>query len=469
MINKNIFRAYDIRGKAMGENISLDNQTAYLIGKASGTYLVRNGHKNFVLGRDGRLTSPDLHKNFLKGVLESGINVFDVGLATSPYIYFASCLEQFDCACNITASHNPKDDNGFKFVSSNAHSIFGDELQTMYQMIVDEDFDETENLGEYNEIDLFSEYLNKLHSMVEIKRKIKVVVDTGNGVAGEFAKRVFDLQNVEAEFIFLDVDGNFPNHVANPEKAEYLEDLSKKVVELNADLGIGFDGDGDRVGFIDENGKHYSLDLILMLFARDALSRNPNRPIIFDAKCSKVVENDIIQHGGIPMRTKTGHSHIENALHKNNGIFAGEMSGHMFFNENYYGFDDAFLGALKMIEILSNSNKPFSAFFDGLPEIFNTPEIRLETKDEIKFDIVERVSESLKAEGIKVNNVDGVFAEFDDVSWFAIRASNTAAQLTIRFEAQDQEMLDKLIKKLYAMLESEDDLELAPLKKFIKA
>ena len=449
-VPKHIFRAYDIRGLAMGEVVEIDESVAYQIGQAVGTFFLKRERTNLACGRDGRLTSEDLQKAFIDGVLSTGINVVNLGFTTSPMIYYSVCTDKFDCGVNITASHNPKEYNGFKVVDNYAGSVCGAELEELYAMIERKEFAVGE--GHYETGTIIDEYTAKLHSLVDLQKPLKVVVDSGNGVTGPFVRQMFEMPNIDLYSLYTEIDGEFPNHEANPEKAENLLELSEKVRELNADIGIGFDGDGDRVGFVDQNGKHYSCDLILMLLARDALSRYPGKKIVFDVKCSKLVENDIKEHGGVPYRTKTGHSHIEKAMHEEEAIIGGEISGHMFFNEDYYGYDDAFLGALKMLAILSSASKPFSDYFEGLHPIFNTPEIRLECADSEKFGLIANVTKAFQDQGLKVLTIDGAMVEVDEWTWGAIRASNTAPQLTLRFESDSIEKLNQIIDLFYQVL-----------------
>lgn len=457
-----MFRKYDIRGIAMGEEMDLSKEVVYLIGKATGTYLQRNGHKHMAVGRDGRITSPELQQTFIEGVLSTGLDVTNIGLAVTPMIYFTSCQEKFDCAANITGSHNPKEYNGIKLVGDGAHSICGEELQEIYQMILKEDF--LEGKGEYNEESVWENYKKALISQVDIKKPMKVVIDTANGVAGAFVSDLIaDLPNVEAEYLYLKVDGNFPNHEANPEKEANMEEAKAKVLELGADLGFGFDGDGDRVGLVDEKAGFYSADLLLLQLARDLLKRRPGAKIIFDVKTSKVVENDIIAKGGLPIRYAVGHSLIEQKMRQEDALLAGEISGHVFFAENYYGFDDAFLAMLKLIEIASKYNSPFSALFHDVPQVVNTPEIKIPCSDERKFRIVEQVVDHFKAAGYDTLSIDGAFVSLDPNTWGIVRCSNTTPNLTLRFEALSQEDLNKVKDLFKEVLSAYEDLDVSVL------
>ena len=439
MVDQNIFRAYDIRGIAMGAAATLTPDVAELIGKAAGTYLLRKGFNQMVVGRDGRVTSPELQKRFIGGALSVGMNVTNIGLAVSPMLYFATCVEGYDCGVNITASHNPKEYNGFKIVGDGAKSICGDELQIIYKMIENEDF--ADGNGIYTEQDVWPEYKSKLLSQVKIERPLKVVFDAANGVAGAFIKDLFDSAGVGGTYLFTEVDGDFPNHEANPEIVENVQDIIAKVAEIGADLGVGYDGDGDRIGIVDENGKFYSADLLLLLLSRDLLKRQPGAKIVFDTKCSRVLENDIKARGGVPLRSATGHSFIEARMHQEGALLGGEISGHMFFGENYYGFDDSFLATLKFLEILSNADMPFSALFADVPQVFNTPEIKLPCPDDRKFEIVREVTQWFLDNDYDCLTMDGVFVSLDDSTWGAVRCSNTSPNLTLRFEADTEEKL----------------------------
>lgn len=464
-INKNIFRSYDIRGIAIGDEIDITEEAALHIGKAVGSFLVRLGRKDMACGRDGRLTSDALQKSFIDGVLSTGLNVHNIGLTPSPMLYFAVCLDEYDCGVNVTASHNPMEYNGFKVVDDWAHSIYGDDLQEIYEMTVSQEYELGE--GQYFEDDVWSRYKDRLHSMVEIKGNVKVCVDSGNGVTGPFVEELFDLPGVELVPMFTEVDGNFPHHIANPEKAENLVEMSAKIKEVGADFGIGFDGDGDRVGVLDENGEHYTCDLLLMLLARDALSRNPGRHVIFDIKSSKVVENDIDAHGGVAVRSKTGHSHIETAMKETDAILGGEISGHMFFAEDYYGYDDAFLAALKILAMVANFDGKFSEMFGGLPSVFNTPEIRLTCDDNVKFDLIHDLTEKFQDMDYDVLTVDGAFVEFNENSWGCVRASNTAPQITLRFEADSDDYLKEIIGIFVEAMSEYDYLDLSKLRSLL--
>jgi len=463
IFDKNIFRAYDIRGKAISDKPQITEEFALQLGKALGTYFLRRNMTNFACARDGRLTSESLQSALIQGLVSTGIQVTNLGLSPSPMFYFAVCQPEFDCGCVVTASHNPKDDNGFKIVSNGAHSVWGDELQKIYQLILDQDYEVADTTLDVAQASVFDRYVSKLHTLLDLKRPLKVVLDTGNGIAGPFVDKIFNHPMIDLHVIFQDIDGNFPNHPANPEKAANMMDLSKKVVELGADIGFGFDGDADRLGIVDQNGKFYTCDLLLMVLAEDFLSRNPGEVVIFDTKVSKVVENKIVEYGGKPFRYMTGHSLIEKQMHQDNIKFGGEISGHYFFGENYYGFDDAFLGALRFLSIFSTKEHAVSGFFDKLPHVFVTPEVRIDCADDHKFAVVEETIKNFESQ-FSLKTLDGMFLEFNDHTWGVCRASNTAGQLTLRFESQSKQDLFVVIDLISDFLDTYDFLDVTAVR-----
>ncbi|PIR55094.1 phosphomannomutase [Candidatus Peregrinibacteria bacterium CG10_big_fil_rev_8_21_14_0_10_36_19] len=441
MINKHIFRAYDIRG-LYPEDLNIE--TAYLIGKGTGSYLKRKYNtKNMAVGRDVRLSGESLQEAFIKGVTESGIDVIKVGLAPSPMIYWAACAMDFDSATNITASHNPKQYNGFKTVTKGAHSICGDELQAVLKLIETEDFETSHPTGKISEQNIWQEYKQDLLTKATLSRPLKVVIDAGNGVAGPFAPELLREFGCEVIELYCDPDGNFPNHEANPEERHNMEDLINKVTQEKADLGIGFDGDADRIGIVDETGHMYSSDFMLLLLVRDLLERQKSPQIVFDVKVSQVIINDMKARGAIPVMSKTGHSFIEAKMKELNAPLGGEVSGHLFFGENYYGFDDALLAALKILSIVSKSETPLSLTFGDLPQVHTTPEYKAPCPDDKKFAIVESLVAHF-TQNYDCITIDGVRINFDENSWGAIRASNTSPNLTLRFEAPTIERLKEI-------------------------
>jgi phosphomannomutase / phosphoglucomutase len=461
-MNKHIFRAYDIRGIADpldGGKPDLDEETVYLIGKGAGTYLQRKYNtKTIAVGRDNRLTGPLLQSAYMKGLAETGLDVTDIGLAISPLTYWAACQDDFDSATNITASHNPKEYNGIKIVAKNAHSICGDELQKVLKLIEANDF--LEGDGEITKKDLRQDYLNDLKSRVNPTRPLKVVVDAGNGTAGIFAPEFLRMIGCEVVEIYCELDGTFPNHEANPEELENMRDLIEKVKEEKADLGIGFDGDGDRIGIVNEKGHLYSSDFMLLLLAKDLLTRVKNPQIVFDVKVSQAIINKMEELGATPIMSKTGHSFIEAKMKELDAPLAGEVSGHLFFAENYYGFDDALLAAGKILEILAAADSPLSEQFNDLQETHTTPEFKAHCPDNKKFEITKKLVDHFTALYDCIT-LDGVRVHFSDTDWAAVRSSNTSPNLTLRFEASTPEKLKEIQEIMVTELKKYPEVDLS--------
>lgn len=463
-INPSIFRAYDIRGIAEASEAKpvpdLTSETAYLIGLGSATYLNRiYGTRNMIVGRDNRLHSEELQQAFIKGVLECGLDVQDAGLTSSPMIYFASCHYGSDSAANITASHNPKQDNGIKIVQKHAHSVADQELQEILKLIQAEDFLKPEQPGKLTQLTtLAKDYQEKIVNVTKLSnakgRPLKIVIDAGNGITGAYAPAIFRALNCEVIELFCDLDGNFPNHEANPEHAKNMVDLGRKVIEVGADLGIGFDGDGDRVGMVDEKGQHYSSEYLIMLLERELLAAFPGEKIVHDVKVSQALIDDITAHGGAPIMSRVGHSYIERRLSAENATLAGEKSGHLFFGEkffNYYGFDDGIFAAAKIVEALSKTTTTVSEIFSEIPTKPNIPELKLACPDERKHDVIEAV----KAHFVPLYDcitLDGVRIQFTDGAWILARYSNTSPYLTLHAEAPTEDRLNEIKELVFSQL-----------------
>lgn len=459
-INPLIFRAYDIRGIAEGDLADLTYETMYALGQGFGTYMQRKyGGNKIICGKDNRVSSDELHEAFISGMIATGCIVTSAGFATSPMIYFAACTYPLDGGVNITASHNPKEYNGAKFVAKNAHSICGDEIQKILQIIRDEDF--IEGKGDLITKEIFPDYLSAVKNFIKLPRRLKIVIDAGNGITGIFAPKLFRELGCEVIEQHCDLDGSFPNHEANPESEKNMKDVIARVLEEKADLGIGFDGDGDRVGVVDEKGHFYHADYLLIPLARDLLLRTPGATVIFDIKSSKVVEDDIRKQGGHPLRYKTGHSFIETKMKETGALLGGETSGHIFFAERWFGFDDGMYAAARIVELLAKSDKPFSAFFEGLPKVLTTPEIKLPCPDNVKFRVVEDVKQFF-TKRYPCITIDGVWVDFGKGAWGAVRASNTSPCLTLRFEAHDEKMLQLTQKILIDKLKEYPEVEIRP-------
>jgi len=437
-IVESIFRAYDIRG-VVGK--TLDEDVAKRIGIAFGSGLRERGQQTVVVGRDGRLSSAGLSAAFGAGLQASGCDVVDVGVAPTPVVYFAAQhLGAGNCVV-VTGSHNPPEYNGFKLVAEGT-TLCEEQIQSLHERIVQGRL--REGAGRYRQRDVVADYVDRLARDVKIRRRLRVAVDCGNGVAGRVVSRLFRRLGIEVEELFCDVDGHFPNHHPNPGDPGTLDRL-REAVRLHAlDLGIAFDGDADRLGIVDDRGRIIWPDRLLMLFARDILSRQPGARILFDVKCSRHLEADIRRHGGKPLMWKSGHSLLKRKLWAVDGLLAGEMSGHIFFRDRWYGFDDAVYAAARLVEILAGEESPSGTVFDGLPEAVNTPElvIAVPEGEQHRFmrELAQRADFGPEA---RVGRIDGLRVDFDD-GWGLVRASNTTPAITLRFEANDDTALARI-------------------------
>jgi phosphomannomutase/phosphoglucomutase len=433
MLKPTIFREYDIRGAADAELLSED---VTALGQAIGTYLRRHGGPHLCLGRDTRLSSTRLRDALMRGLTASGCHVTDIGVQPTPLLYYGTVHAKTDGGVMITGSHNPPEFNGFKTVLG-AGTIHGEAIQEIRRMIETGDVDR----GEGSEVaaDVVTPYVEEVAAQFGFPRRIRVVVDAGNGVGGPVAHRLLARLNVDVVEMFFEMDGRFPNHHPDPTVPRYLEALIARVLEEKADLGIAFDGDADRIGAVDERGSILWGDQLMILYAREILARRPGATLIGEVKCSQLMYDDIAAHGGHPIMWKTGHSLIKAKMKETHAALAGEMSGHMFFADRYHGYDDAIYAACRLIEIVANSGRPLSTHLADLPHTVTTPEIRVDCPDEIKFDVVRRAAAELRS-GYKTVDVDGVRVLFQE-GWGLVRASNTQPVLVMRFEAGTPELL----------------------------
>ncbi|OAQ20178.1 phosphomannomutase/phosphoglucomutase [Thermosulfurimonas dismutans] len=433
-----IFREYDIRGKV---DEDFTPEVVRVIGRAYGTVIRRRGGKQVLCGRDGRLSSPKLQQALIEGITSAGISVANIGMTPTPVMYFAlHYFEGFDGGIQVTGSHNPPEFNGLK-ICVGRETIYGAEIRALRDLIEKEDFESGQ--AEVTDLDALGPYKEYLKKNIRLKRPLKVVLDPGNGVCALTAPEVFRALGCEVECLFCEVDGTFPNHFPDPVVKENLETLRKKVLEIGADFGVGYDGDGDRLGVVNERGEILWGDQLMVLFARKLLAEHPGATVIGEVKCSQVMYDEIARLGGRPLMWKTGHSLIKNKMKETGALLAGEMSGHIFFAERWFGFDDGVYASLRLAEIVSESEKPLSELLADLPKTYNTPEIRTECPDEIKFKVVERLTKKLKEEGYEVVDVDGARVIFPD-GWGLVRASNTQPVLVLRFEAQSPERLEEI-------------------------
>src|SRR5258706_12210639 len=433
MLKPTIFREYDIRGIAETELLDSDVQD---LGRAFGTYLQRHNGKRINLGRDCRLSSDRLRNALIAGLKDSGCLVTDIGVVPTPVLYYSVFHLKADGAVMITGSHNPSEYNGFKVVSG-ASTIHGGQIQEVRQLIENGDF--LRGAGTEKLADLVTPYVDEISAQFHFERRVKVVFDAGNGTAGPVMRRIIAKLNCESSELFFDMDGRFPNHHPDPTVPANLTTLIAAVKKSGAELGIAFDGDSDRIGAVDENGEVIYGDQLMIIYSREILSRKPGATFIGEVKCSQTLYDDIREHGGNGIMGKTGHSLIKAKMKEARAELAGEMSGHMFFADRYYGFDDALYAACRLIEIVARSGKPLSAQLADLPKTVSTPEIRVDCPDETKFDVVTRVTAKFRKTH-QVVDVDGARILFPH-GWGLVRASNTQPVLVLRFEATTPELL----------------------------
>ena len=435
-LNPAIFKAYDIRGTTP---TTLNEAVAERLGLAFGQRALALGERVVAVGRDGRLSGPALAEALMRGLVAAGVEVIDIGLATTPMLYFAAST-LCTSGIQVTGSHNPRDDNGFKMVLA-GRAIHGDEIQALRRAMEAGDGERRAG-GSVRRHDVFAAYLARIQGDIRLARPMKVVVDCGNGVAGASAPQVFRAIGCEVIELFTEVDGNFPNHHPDPSKPDNLRDVIAALQASDAELGLAFDGDGDRLGIVTRDGQNIFPDRQLVLFARDVLARVPGAPIVFDVKCSQQLAPAIEAAGGVPLMYKTGHSLIKAKMKETNAALAGEMSGHIFFADRFYGFDDATYAACRVLEILSKTDKPLSQLLADLPPTFSTPELRVDCPDEEKFAVVQRIADHF-ATTHKVLTIDGARILFEN-GWGLVRASNTQAILVLRFEADSPEALNEI-------------------------
>ncbi len=437
LLNEGIFREYDIRGVAEKD---LPNSIVIDLGRALGTYISRKGGKNIALGRDCRVSSDRIREALSKGLLSTGIHIVDIGLVPTPLLYFSVIHLKMDGGIMITGSHNPPEHNGFK-VCVGPSTIHGDEIQAVKKLLLTKNFFEGD--GTLKEVDIKPDYIEMILKNIKHPLNLNIVVDSGNGMGGMIAPEIFRKLGCEVTELFSELDGRFPNHHPDPTVPENLKALKAKLKDVNGIVGIGFDGDADRIGVVDPSGRPIYGDELLVIYSRDILKKHVGATIISEVKASHRLFNDIAAHGGRPILWKTGHSLIKAKMREEGALLAGEMSGHIFFNDRYYGFDDAIYAGARLLEILAESKKTTAALLSDLPISFSTPEIRRDCPDNIKFKVVEKALARFESQGLKVNSIDGARVEFSD-GWGLVRASNTQPVLVLRFEASSQKRLQEI-------------------------
>ncbi|MDH5477984.1 MAG: phosphomannomutase/phosphoglucomutase [Nitrospinota bacterium] len=443
-MNRSIFREYDIRGIVKKD---LTSQVVENIGRAFGTIIARKGGKSVTVGNDARKSCGRLLKNLTDGITSTGVDVIQIGLVPTPLLYFSLVKLKPAGGVMITGSHNPPEFNGFKLCVG-AMSIHGEQIQKMADMIEAKDF-ATGN-GQVSQVSVTEDYIKMVKQKIKLDRKLKIVIDAGNGCGGLFAPRLMRELGCEVVELFCKVDGSFPNHHPDPTVPANLTDLIAKVKEEKADAGFAYDGDADRIGVVDEKGGILFGDQLMMIYARDILKRKPGAAIVYDVKCTQNLELDIKKHKGRPLINATGHSLIKARLKKEKAELAGEMSAHIFFKEGYYGYDDAIFATARFLRIMAGEKGKVSQYLAGLPKLFNTPEIRVDCPDDVKFELIKDITEHFKKTH-KVVDIDGARIDFGD-GWGLIRASNTQPVLVLRFEANSKAALNKIKKVIYKKL-----------------
>lgn len=443
LLKKTMFREYDLRGRESEEE--LNDSSVYYLGRGFGTFLTKRNLREVVIGHDARGTSESFHKNMIKGLTQSGINITDIGTVTTPMSYWAQYFLKIKGLVMITASHNPAGWNGVKFGTDFSYTLLTDEIQELYDIIAKEEF--VDGKGTITSQDISTDYIKDLLSRTKITQKFKILVNTGNGTAGLYAPKLLKDAGCEVIEHFTNSDPTYPNYTPNPDGTAMMDDTGRQTVDNKCYLGFAFDGDGDRLGLVDEKGSIIWPDRYIILLSRLILSKHPGAKIVFDVKVSEALPEDIKAHGGIPIMWKTGHSYIKAKLTEEKAAMAGEMSGHIFFVDDFYGFDDAFFASLKLLEYLSTQDKPLSEIVATTPYYVSTPTIQVQTTDEEKYQIVDKLVEEFKNEEFKVVDINGARVYMDG-GWGLVRASSNTPTLVLRFEAKSEEELEK-IKKVF--------------------
>ena len=448
-LDSGIFRAYDIRGITT-QNLTED--VVYWIGRSFATVALAEGQQTAVVGRDGRLSSPGLEKALSRGLCEGGMNVISVGLVPTPLLYFATHELKTGTGIMITGSHNPPEYNGLKMMIGGV-TLAEDRIQTLLHHLRHNTL--SEGSGQVSTANIEPDFIAKMLPICELSRPLDVVVDCGNGVAGGIAPKIIEALGCNVTPLFCEVDGNFPNHHPDPAEPENLQDLIAKVKETGADIGLAFDGDGDRVGVVTPTGNIIWPDKLMMFFAEDICRRNPGETVIFDVKCSRYLPEVIREAGGIPLMWKTGHSHIKAKIKETNAPLAGEFSGHLCIVENWYGFDDAIFAAGRLLQLLSQTDANTDECFAKYPQTVTTAEIKIQTTEEHKFAVMQALADTGDFGDGVLTDIDGIRVDFNN-GWGLIRPSNTSPVLSLRFEADTQSVLIDIQKLFQTELQKVD-------------
>lgn len=447
-LNKQIFREYDIRGIA---DKDIDEEVSYYIGRAFATKLLSLGKDTLIVGHDNRITSELIYENLVKGLTESGVNVICLGLVTTPMYYYAWDKLNIKCGIMITASHNPKEYNGFKMSYNGIHNCFGKDVLDLYYIILNGIY--TEGCGTITNYDIKEDYIKMINNHINMgNNKLKVVYDCGNGTTSIIAKDIFkNTENIEYIPLYATSDGNFPNHEPDPAVEKNLTDLKKKVLEVKADCGIAFDGDGDRVGVVNEKGEFIEIDKYMVIIWRDIYNKVKNKKGFYDVKCSNVIKDELIKLGIEPIETRTGNSYTKKISYDNDYPFGGEYSGHVYFRDRFIGTDDGIYAGLRLVEILSKTNNTLSEHLKDISVYYSSSEGKLSVEDEKKQSIIDRVEEYVKNKGYNYHNIDGIKVIYDD-GFALIRKSNTGPNIITRYEAKTKERLEEITKEFTNLL-----------------
>ncbi|OGY89852.1 MAG: hypothetical protein A2458_04990 [Candidatus Kerfeldbacteria bacterium RIFOXYC2_FULL_38_9] len=446
-INPHIFREYDIRGIV---DQDLTPALAWEIGRAFGTLVIKRLHgKTVAIGCDVRQSSPTLKESCITSLRQAGCDVVDIGTTLTPMMYFSCVYYKFDAALNITGSHNPKDQNGFKFAAFPFRSIYGDDIQALAEIIQKQKY--TSGQGTLTKKEVARDYLRETKARLQITKPLNLVMDSGNGTAGLYAPGLYRQLGCLVDELYCQVDNTFPHHLPNPQETENMEDLRKRVLAIKADLGIAFDGDGDRVGMVDHRGNFYDGDLLMLPLIDMALRKHPGAAIVVDVKSSQVVLNHVRQKGGKPILGRTGPPNHKANMEKYHAPLAGEVAGHYFITDNHWGFDDGLFAGGRILQALEISRKTLFTYFQDVPKMFATPEIKISCADEKKFKIVEKITQYFQKK-YECATIDGVRVNFSPTAWGLVRASNTTPNLTLRFEGKTPAERDSAQQQTMAIL-----------------
>lgn len=447
-INKNIFRGYDIRGVYPTE---IDRDTAYTIGRGFGSYIKSIGKTTAVVGHDNRLSSDELYEALIAGITESGIDIISLGLCTTPMYYYACIKLGVYSGVMVTASHNPKDDNGFKFAFDESGNCKGQEIQDFLAYILKGEFSKGE--GKVSTYSIEKDYIDLFRTNFHFgSRRVKAVIDPGNGTTSIIAKRLYEMFPIDLICINNESDGTFPNHHPDPCVEKNLDQLKKAVIENKADIGLAFDGDGDRMGMVSGNGTFIPTDYYMIMVVRDIIGKVENKKFLYDVKCSKSLSDEIERLGGEGICYRTGNSYTKAKVRDDDLPFGGELSGHVYYRDRWPGFDSGLYAGLRMLEILSNTDKTVEGLLEGINHYYSTEELKFKSPDDIKFGVIDKIGEYAESKGYKFLTIDGVKVLFDD-GWALVRASNTGPNITARFEASTKERLEELQQEFLSKIE----------------